>query len=120
MTIKETAFGSITIDGKTYEYDVLIDMSGKVHKRKKKLSKEIYGTSHVISLAEAEHVFEKGCETLFIGAGQDGLTVHLSDEAEAFFKKKNCNVVRKPTPKAIKAFNESKDKKKIGLFHVTC
>lgn len=120
MKIERTEFGSITIDGKTYEHDVLISMDSKIHKRKKTLSKKVYGTSHIISLAEAEHIFEKGCHTLFIGAGQDGLSVSLCGEAEAFFRKKGCHVVRKPTPEAIRAFNESKKKGKIGLFHITC
>ncbi len=120
MKIDKTAFGSITIDGKTYEHDVLIDMKGKIHKRKKKLSKRIYGTSHVVSLDEAEQVFEKGCGTLILGAGQDGLTVELSDKAKEYFKNRDCHVIRKPTPKAIKAYNDCKDRKKIGLFHVTC
>ena len=40
MTIERTAFGSITIDGKTYDHDVIIRLSGEVVKRKKKLSKK--------------------------------------------------------------------------------
>jgi hypothetical protein len=36
MEIKNTTFGAITIDGKTYEHDV-IRLSGEVVKRKKKL-----------------------------------------------------------------------------------
>ena len=51
--IDETQFGSVTIDGKVFEHDVLIRLGGKVEKRKKKLSKAVYGTSHTISLAEA-------------------------------------------------------------------
>ena len=38
MEIENTTFGSITVDGKTYEHDVLIRLSGEVVKRKKKLS----------------------------------------------------------------------------------
>ena len=45
-TIDGTEFGSITISGELYEHDVLIRLSGKVKKRKKKLSKAVYGTSH--------------------------------------------------------------------------
>ena len=37
MTIERTAFGSITIDGKTYEHDVIVRLSGEVAKRKNKL-----------------------------------------------------------------------------------
>lgn len=41
MKIDGATFGSITIDGKTCDHDVLIRMSEKVEKRRKKLSKRI-------------------------------------------------------------------------------
>jgi hypothetical protein len=53
IEIERTTFGTITIDGKTYEHDVIIRLSGDVVKRKKKLSKKYYGTSHVVSKDEA-------------------------------------------------------------------
>lgn len=118
MRIDRTAFGEITIDGKTYDHDVIIRLSGEILKRKKKLSKQLYGTSHVVSEDEAKFVFEKGCRQLIVGSGQEG-NVRLSPEAEAFFGKKNCQLVIQPTPQAIRAFNEAHGKK-IGLFHVTC
>jgi len=118
MEIKSTTFGAITIDGKTYEHDVIIRLSGEVVKRKKKLSKKYYGTSHVLSKEEAKFVFERGCDELIVGSGQMG-NVRLSPEAEAYFKKKDCKVLLQPTPDAIQVFNES-HAKKIGLFHVTC
>ena len=59
MRIDRTEFGEITIDGKTYEHDVIIRLSGEVVKRKKKLSKRRYGTSHIVSKDEAKFVFEK-------------------------------------------------------------
>ena len=87
-------------------------------KRKKKLSKRLYGTSHVVSKDEAKFVFEKGCRQLILGSGQEG-NVQLSPEAQAYFAKKDCQVVIQPTPQAIPAFNEAHGKK-VGLFHVTC
>jgi hypothetical protein len=116
--IDRTAFGSITIEGAVFEHDVIIRLTGLPEKRKKKLSKAVYGTSHIISLAEAEHVFEKGAERLIVGAGQNGL-VKLSDEAADYFKRKGCQVELLPTPKAIGAWNEARGVV-IGLFHVTC
>lgn len=116
--IDKTKFGSITVSGEKYEYDVLIRMNGKVEKRKKKLSKEIYGTSHIISLAEAKYVFEDGAENIIIGSGQTGL-VKLSDEAKDFFLQKKCQVELFPTPEAIQRWNEAKGST-IGLFHITC
>jgi hypothetical protein len=118
MEIENTTFGTITIDGKTYEHDVVIRLSGEVVKRKKKLSKKYYGTSHVISKDEAKFVFEKGCQQLVIGSGQMG-NVRLSPEAETYFAKKDCKVLLQPTPEAIHMFNKS-HANKIGLFHVTC
>src|SRR5712691_7277344 len=89
MEIERTTFGTITIDGKTYEHDVIIRLSGEVARRKKKLSKKYYGTSHVLSKDEAKFVFENGCEQLILGSGQMG-NVHLSPEAEAYFAKKRA------------------------------
>ena len=100
MEIERTTFGTITIDGKTYEHDVIIRLSGEVARRKKKLSKKYYGTSHVLSKDEAKFVFEDGCEQLILGSGQMG-NVHLSPEAQAYFAKKGCTVLLQPTPKAI-------------------
>ena len=113
MEIESTTFGNITIDGKTYEHDVIIRLSGEVVKRKKKLSKKHYGTSHVVSKEEAKFVFEKGCEQIILGSGQEG-NVQLSPEAEAYFAKKGCKVLLQPTPEAIRVFNRS-HAKKIGL-----
>jgi hypothetical protein len=118
MRIDGTEFGSITINGKTYQHDVVIRLSGEVEKRQKKLSKEQYGTSHIISKAEAKSVFEDGCDVLIIGAGQGG-NVRLSPKASAYFDKKGCHVIVQPTPEAIRSFDQSHEKK-IGLMHVTC
>jgi hypothetical protein len=119
MEIEDTRFGSITIDRKTYEHDIVICLSGEVIKRKKKLSKKLYGTSHVLSKDEAKFVFEEGCEQFIIGSGQIG-NVHLSPEAEAYFAKKALQGPIAAYPRgAIRVFNKSQAKK-IGLFHVTC
>jgi hypothetical protein len=70
--IDRTQFGSVTIDGKVFDHDVIIRLGGQVKKRKKKLSKAVYGTSHTMSLAEAEHLYQDGAERLLIGSGQEG------------------------------------------------
>jgi hypothetical protein len=72
MKIDSTIFGAITIDGKIYQHDVVVRLSGEVVKRKKKLSKKLYGTSHVLSKDEAKFLFEKGCDQVVIGSGQMG------------------------------------------------
>ncbi len=116
--INGTKFGWIRIDGEKYEHDVVIRLSGKIKKRKKKLSKAVYGTSHRLSLDEAKYVFEKGATEIVIGSGQNGV-LELSKEAAEYFSKKGCRVIVLPSPKAVRAWNESKGSA-IGLFHVTC
>jgi hypothetical protein len=89
-----------------------------VAKRKKKLSKKYYGTSHKVSKDEAELVYEEGSKRLFLGTGQYD-NVRLSFEATTFFEKKGCKVIAEPTFQAIDSYNRSTGKK-IGLFHVKC
>lgn len=116
--IDRTMFGSVTVDGETFERDIIIRLGGEVKKRKKGLSKAVYGTSHTISLEEAKHVYQKGAERLVIGAGQYGL-VELSDEAADYLDQRGCQVDLLPMKEAIKVWNEAEGAV-IGLFHVTC
>ena len=117
MKIDDTAFGSITIDKTLYQHDVLIRQSGQVEERQKRLSREQYGTSHLLSLEEAQFIYENNGKLLIIGTGQSG-NLKLSPSAEVFFAQHDIKVVTEPTPRAIVVFNEMPDPK-IGLFHVT-
>ena len=116
--IGASTFGSITIAGREIGNDVILRLDGSVEKRKKKLSKKVYGTSHTISLEEAEYVYEEGAGLLIFGTGHYGCA-GLSGEAEKYFKKHGCRVKAEATPEAIKTWNTT-DEKAIGLFHVTC
>ena len=84
MEIEGTTFGTITIDGKTYEHDVIIRLSGEVVKRKKKLSKKYYGTSHVLSKDEAKFVFENGCRAAHSRHGPDGQCASIAGSGGLF------------------------------------
>lgn len=118
--IDGTTFGSITIDGAVFDHDVIVRPDGEVKKRKKKLSKAVYRTSHTISRAEAEYVCEQapGADRLIVGSGQYG-RVELSPEAAAYVEARKYGVVLLPTPQAIDVWNETEGDA-IGLFHVTC
>ena len=116
--IDSTSFGSITIEGLVFDHDVFINLNGEVNKRKKKLSKKHFGTSHIIFLEEAKYIYEEGAEKILIGSGQTGM-VRLSDEASKFFDQKNCNVFIIPTGTAIEKWNKESGSV-IGLFHLTC
>ncbi len=116
--IQQTKFGSITIDDIEYGHDVVIRCNGVVQKRKKKLSKSVYGTSHIVSLEEAKHLYDKECGVLLIGTGQDG-SLKLGKEATEYFAEKKCEVLLLPTPKAVKKYGKLEGNI-IAMFHVTC
>ena len=116
--IDGTSFGSITVDGLKIKNDVVLRLDGSVVKRQKKLSKQVYSTSHIISKAEAKHVYDKGAELLIIGTGRFD-SVRLSEEAAAYLKEQKCRTLLAPTQKAVRLWNGAEGLV-IGLFHVTC
>ena len=116
--ITSTSFGSITIEETRYDHDILIRHGAAIEKRKKKLSKRIYGTSHVLSLDEAQHIYEDGAERLIIGTGQTG-RLDLSEEARLYFHERGLRIELSPTGQAIHHWNDT-DGEALGLFHVTC
>ncbi len=116
--INKTSFGSITVDAQDYDHDIIITLDGRVKKRKKKLSKAVYGTSHKISLDEIRYVYQKKTDGIVIGTGQHGIAT-LSDEAGEYLRSKHCKIILKPTPEAVAKWNRLEGKW-IGLFHITC
>jgi len=116
--IDKTGFGFIVIDGERFEKDVVIEGSGAIRKRKKKLSKERFGTSHVLSLEEAEDVYGAGAEWLIIGTGHEDM-VRLSPEAAEYFEANKCRVELLATPLAAESWNAAEGPG-VGLFHITC
>ncbi|HPG41480.1 MAG TPA: MTH938/NDUFAF3 family protein [bacterium] len=116
--INSTEFGYITINNTTYPYDVYILADGAVEKRQKKLSKQIYGTSHTISRDEIKYIYREGVHELIIGSGQYG-AAQLAGDAAAFLHQHKCTVRLMPTPEAITVWNQTEGKV-IALFHVTC
>lgn len=116
--INASHFGSITINGTEFPHDVYIRGNGEVHKRKKKLSKKIYGTSHNISRDEIEHIISEEDGILLIGTGQYG-RAKLSEPALDLLAMRKIEAVLHPTPEAIRIWND-RDEINLGLFHVTC
>ena len=117
-SIDSTEFGTITIENRRIHHDVYISLDGVVEKRRKILSKNINGTSHLLSLEEAKHIFQMEVNEVIIGSGQYG-KLRLSEEATDYFDEKKCKVKLMPTPEAIAYWNRYEGYA-TGLFHVTC
>jgi hypothetical protein len=95
MEAEGTTFGTITIDGKIYEHDVIIRLSSKVVNSEEEAVEE--ALRHLARALEkrSKFVFEEGCEQPILGSGQMG-NVHLSPEAEAYFAKKGYKLLLHP------------------------
>ena len=115
MSIEDFFFGSIRIDGITYEHDVVIDR-GTVRKRKKKLSKKFRDSFGHTPLS-AEEEIPWNCRRLVIGTGTGALPVMKEVMREALRRK--IKLVILPTVQAIEALKEDPDETN-AVLHVTC
>jgi hypothetical protein len=70
VRISGYTFGSVHVDGVTYEHDLIIDR-GKIRKRKKGASRKFRGTHGHTPLSAAEDIPWR-CRRLVIGTGADG------------------------------------------------
>jgi len=115
MSFEGFSFGSIQIDGVTYEHDVVID-HGEVRKRKKKPSKkfrEAFGHTPV----SLEEEIPWKCTCLVIGTGTGRLPV--MDEVKHEAERRGINLVILPTAKAIEILRKGPADTN-AILHVTC
>ncbi|MCX7778956.1 MAG: MTH938/NDUFAF3 family protein [Patescibacteria group bacterium] len=107
-------FGNIVIDGKDYHQDVWIDCDNQVHSWWR-------SSSHLIEKNDLEKAISQKPEIVVIGTGESGVA-EVSPDALEFLKKEKIKFFIEPTGQAIKIYNQykSKNKKVVGLFHLTC
>ena len=115
MRFEAFSFGSIRIDGVTYNHDVVIDRD-HVRKRKKKPSKEFREAFRHTPLSIKEVIPWK-CQTLVIGTGTGNLPV--MDEVKREAKRRGIKLLILPTPEAIAELKEHPDQAN-AVLHVTC
>lgn len=116
MQVDRFRFGSIRVDGVTYENDVVIDR-GRVEKRKKKASKPFRDEFGHTPLSVEEKIPWK-CETLVVGTGAEGaLPVMPQVQREA--ERRQVELVVVPTKQALDLLNR-KTGKTNAILHVTC
>ena len=116
MRFDKFSFGSIRIDGVTYEHDVVIK-SGEVRKRKKKPSKKFRDEFGHTPLSVEEEIPWK-CRRLVIGTGANG-ALPVMKEVKAEAKERKIELLVLPTYKAIEALMEGMDDTN-AILHVTC
>jgi hypothetical protein len=110
------SFGSIRIDGVTYEHDLVIDR-GEIRKRKKKASKQYRDGYGHTPLSTKEDI-PWGCRRLVVGTGAEGgLPVMVEVRKEAELRK--VELLTLPTNDAIAILNR-RGKDTNAILHVTC
>jgi hypothetical protein len=114
MIVKNLSFGSITIDGKTYEKDLIID-NGLVKKRKKAKSKKYSNMFGHTPLSSDENVPWK-CRRLVIGTGHSS-SLPIMEEVYKIAQRKGVELLVLSTPEAIKHIN---DPNTNFILHLTC
>jgi len=110
------SFGSIQIDGSTYEHDVVIDRA-EISKRKKKASKQFRQEFGHTPLSVEENIPWK-CRQLVIGSGAYG-RLPVMQEVRREAERLKIKLLVLPTPEAIKVL-EQDQKDTNAILHVTC
>jgi hypothetical protein len=110
------AFGSVRVDGVTYDHDLIIDR-GKIRKRKKAASKRFRGGYGHTPLSTAEDIPWR-CRRLVIGTGADGALPVMEQVREAARRRK-VDLVVLPTAEAIGVLTETIVDTN-AVLHLTC
>jgi hypothetical protein len=110
------SFGSIRVDGVTYDHDLVIDR-GKIRKRKKAASRKFRGAYGHTPLSIDEDI-PWHCRRLVVGTGAEGslpVMQQVRDEA----RRRNVDLVVLPTVEAIGALAKAPSDTN-AVLHLTC
>jgi hypothetical protein len=115
MRFEKFSFGSIRIDGTTFEHDVVIDRR-QIRKRKKKPSKKFRAEFGHTPISIEEKIPWR-CRRLVIGTGAGGLPVMKEVKREA--QRRKVELLILPTAEAIEELTQHPEGAN-AILHVTC
>jgi hypothetical protein len=115
MHFGKFSFGTLPIDGRTYEQDVVIDR-GEIRKRKKMPSKKFRDEFGHTPLSIEEEIPRK-CRRLVIGTGASG-SLPVMKEVKLEAERRHVELVIVPTSEAIRLIE--KESAANAILHVTC
>jgi hypothetical protein len=117
MHVRLIGFGSIEVDGRAYEHDIVIDR-GVVRKRSKKPSKPYRDTFGHTPLSTDEEL-PWGGPRLIIGTGVYG-SLPIMPEVAAEATRRNVDLVAVPTGQACRLIAGLNRREVSAVLHVTC
>ena len=110
------SFGSVRVDGVTYDHDLIIDR-GKIRKRNKAASRTFRGAYGHTPLSAAEDIPWR-CRRLVIGTGAAGALPVMNDVREQA-RRREVDLVIVPTAQAISVLAKA-TKDTNAILHLTC
>lgn len=116
MRFEQFSFGSLRIDGVTYDYDVVIDR-GEIRKRKKKASKQFRDEFGHTPLSVEEKIPWK-CRRLVIGTGASG-ALPIMEDVKLEAERRKIELLILLTSQAISLLNQEPEETN-AILHVTC
>lgn len=117
MDIEFVRFGEIALDGKTFDYDLIVE-KGKVRRRKKgpsKTHRDKFGHTPL----SADEDIPWSAPTLIIGTGAEG-RLPVMQEVRDLALERGVELVELATPEACELLASAKRKKVNAILHVTC
>ncbi|HEY1963875.1 MAG TPA: MTH938/NDUFAF3 family protein [Acidobacteriaceae bacterium] len=115
MRFGKFSFGTLQIDGRTYEQDVVIER-GEIRKRKKRPSQKFRDEFGHTPLSIEEKIPWK-CQRLVIGTGAYG-RLPVMKEVKAEAERRHVELVVVPTREALRLIE--RESKTNAILHVTC
>jgi len=116
MHFEKFSFGSMQIDGRVYDFDLVIDR-GEIRNRKKKASKR-YRDAYGHTPLSVEEDIPWRCRRLVVGTGAKG-RLPVMPEVEKDAQRREVELVVLPTKDAIVILNRG-DLHTNAVLHVTC
>ncbi len=116
MRFDAFTFGSLRVDGVTYEKDLVID-HGRIRKRRKKASKQFRDAYGHTPLSLAEEI-PWDCRRLVVGTGATGALPVMPEVLEEAARRR-VELVAVPTPEALRLLARA-PKGTNAVLHLTC
>lgn len=109
--IDNSYFGTIIIDGRKFDSDVVVGWDGRIESK---------SGSHSFTKADLNELMMRDPEVVIVGTGTVG-NVKVDADAEIAARTHGIELIAKLTPQAIQEFNKhAKRRKTIAVMHVTC
>jgi len=116
VRITDYSFGSVRVEGVTYDHDLIIDR-GKIRKRKKAASRKFRGAYGHTPLSIAEDIPWR-CRRLVVGTGADG-ALPVMEQVREEARRREVDLVVLPTAEAIGVLTKT-TKDTNAILHLTC